>query len=298
MDKEMLGIIYALICLVLTAFNDFIFKMFARKERSKGLFCTIIGIFWMAALSWTLRNCGNIDWKSTIFWGCVSGVMSAGGNLLLIEGMSRQSAGLCSLIYRLNLVPTVIAAGIFLGEIPSMTQYIGIVLALFAIILFQWGNSAGNSDSSKWAVQAIVMVGIAAFMRAAMNLSYKYGFLHGANKDVVPFINSLFWIFGGLLYALIRERKIVKFDRKLVGYGVMSWGAGRGDRLFHGGLALLRQGLGGGSAGADEFHRHFCAGRAVPERKIFEKTSRRPALRYRRGDPAFTEVLGAVPESV
>ena len=94
MDKEMLGIIYALICLVLTAFNDFIFKMFARKERSKGLFCTIIGIFWMAALSWTLRNCGNIDWKSTIFWGCVSGVMSAGGNLLLIEGMSRQSAGL------------------------------------------------------------------------------------------------------------------------------------------------------------------------------------------------------------
>ena len=158
MDKEMLGIIYALICLVLTAFNDFIFKMFARKERSKGLFCTIIGIFWMAALSWTLRNCGNIDWKSTIFWGCVSGVMSAGGNLLLIEGMSRQSAGLCSLIYRLNLVPTVIAAGIFLGEIPSMTQYIGIVLALFAIILFQWGNSGGGSDSNKWAVQAIVMV--------------------------------------------------------------------------------------------------------------------------------------------
>ena len=222
MDKEMLGIIYALVCLVLTAFNDFIFKMFARKERSKGLFCTIIGIFWMAALSWTLRDCGNIDWKSTLFWGCVSGVMSAGGNLLLIEGMSRQSAGLCSLIYRLNLVPTVIGAGIFLGEIPSTTQYIGIVLALFAIILFQWGNSAGNSDSSKWALQAIVMVGIAAFMRAAMNLSYKYGFLHGANKDVVPFINSLFWIFGGLLYALIRERKIVKFDRKLVGYGVMS----------------------------------------------------------------------------
>ena len=222
MDKEMLGIIYALICLVLTAFNDFVFKLFARKERSKGLFCTIIGIFWMAALSWTLRDCGNIDWESTLLWGCFSGVMSAGGNLLLIEAMSRQSAGLCSLIYRLNLVPTVLGAGLFLSEIPSMTQYLGIVLALFAIILFQWGNSGGSADSQKWALQAIVMVGIAAFMRAGMNLSYKYGFLHGANKNVVPFINSLFWIFGGLLYALIRERKIVKFDRKLAGYGVMS----------------------------------------------------------------------------
>ena len=224
MDKEMLGIIYALICLVLTAFNDFIFKMFARKERSKGLFCTIIGIFWMAALSWTLRNCGNIDWKSTIFWGCVSGVMSAGGNLLLIEGMSRQSAGLCSLIYRLNLVPTVIAAGIFLGEIPSMTQYIGIVLALFAIILFQWGNSKGSGDPAKqkWALQAILPVVVAAVMRAGMGLSYKYGFLHGANQAAVPFINSVFWVIGGLIYAALKERKTVKFDRKLAGYGALS----------------------------------------------------------------------------
>lgn len=220
MDNEMRGIIFALCCLVFTAFNDFTFKLFARKERSKGLFCAIIGVFWMAALSWTLRNCGEIDWKSTLSWGTVSGIFSAGGNLLLIEGMARQSAGLCSLIYRLNMVPVVIGAALLLGEIPSMTQYAGIVLALFAIVLFQWGNSGG--DRQKWAMQAIIIVGIAAVMRAGMGLSYKYGFNHGANKDVVPFINSLFWIFGGLAYALIKERKLLKFDRKLAGYGALS----------------------------------------------------------------------------
>ena len=222
MNNEMRGIIFALICLILTAFNDFVFKLFARKERSKGLFCAIIGVFWMAALSWTLRGCGTVDWKSTLLWGCISGVMSAGGNLLLIEGMSRQSAGLCSLIYRLNMVPVVIGAAVFLGEIPSMTQYIGIVLALFAIILFQWGNGGGSGNDRKWALQAIVMVAAAAIMRACMGLSYKYGFLHGAHKDVVPFINSIFWIAGGLLYAVVWERKIVKFDRKLAGYGALS----------------------------------------------------------------------------
>lgn len=221
MDKEMLGVVYALICLVLTAFNDFLFKLFARKERSKGLFCAIIGVFWMAALFPTVRGCGEINWKSTLLWGCISGLMSAGGNLLLIEGMARQSAGLCSLIYRLNMVPVVIGAAVFLGELPSMTQYIGIVLALFAIILFQWGGS-GNGGSRKWALQAIMIVAAAAVMRACMGLSYKYGFLHGADRNMVPFINSLFWIVGGVLYAVIRERGFMKFDRKLAGYGALS----------------------------------------------------------------------------
>ena len=222
MSNEMRGIIFALICLILTALNDFIFKLFARKERSKGIFCAIIGVFWMAALSLTLRGCGTVDWENTLLWGCISGVMSAGGNLLLIEGMSRQSAGLCSLIYRLNMVPVVIGAAVFLGELPSTTQYIGIVLALFAVILFQWGNNGRNGSGRKWALQAILLVTVAAIMRACMGLSYKYGFMHGANKNVVPFINSIFWISGGLIYALIRERKILKFDWKQAGYGSLS----------------------------------------------------------------------------
>ena len=216
----MLGIAFALCCLLLTAVNDFMFKLFARKERSKGLFCAIIGIFWMAALSWTLRGSGKINWESTLFWGTVSGLFSAGGNLLLIEGMARQSAGMCSLIYRLNMVPVVIGAALFLGETPSIVQYLGIILALAAIFLFQGGNGGGNHQ--KWALNAMLTVGIAAILRAGMGLSYKYGFLHGANQAVVPFINSIFWIAGGILYAVIRERVCLKMDRKTLGYGAVS----------------------------------------------------------------------------
>ncbi|MBQ9336793.1 MAG: EamA family transporter [Lentisphaeria bacterium] len=221
-EKEMLGIVFALCCLVITALNDFMFKLFARTERSKGLFCMIVGLFWTVALSWTLCGSGEINWKATLFWGAVSGIFSAGGNLLLIEGMARQSAGLCSLIYRLNMVPVVLGAGLVLGEIPSTRQYIGIVLALLAIILFQWGSSRGDDGKIKWAVQATIVVGIAAVMRAGMGLSYKYGFTHGADRNWVPFINSLFWIFGGLLYAFLRERGKLKFDRILTGYGAAS----------------------------------------------------------------------------
>lgn len=49
------GIIFSRCCLIITALNDFVFKLFARKKRSKGLFCAIIGVFWMFTLFWTLR---------------------------------------------------------------------------------------------------------------------------------------------------------------------------------------------------------------------------------------------------
>ena len=221
MKNEMLGITFALCCLVITALNDFVFKLFARKERSKGLFCAIIGIFWMFTLFWTLDlKGGSVDWKSTLFWGSVSGIFSAGGNLLLIEGMSRQSAGLCSLIYRLNMVPVVIGAALLLGETPGVIQYFGVAAALGAILLFQYASSRGSG--SKWGGKAVLIVAVAAIMRAGMGLSYKYGFSHGADKNLVPFINSVFWIAGGVLYAFIKERSLLKPDRKLAGYGALS----------------------------------------------------------------------------
>ena len=220
MENEMLGIVFALLCMVITAVNDFVFKLFARKERSKGIFCAIIGLFWLTALSWTLKGNGKINWETTLIWGAVSGFLSAGGNLLLIESMSRQSVGLCSLVYRLNMVPVVIGAGLFLDEKPSIIQYIGVLAALGAILLFQWGSS--RDGKAKWAMRATLIVGVAAVMRAGMGLSYKYGFSHGADKNLVPLINSLFWILGGLLYAVIRERKLLKGDWKLAGYGAGS----------------------------------------------------------------------------
>ncbi len=49
-------------------------------------------------------------WQTTLFWGCASGFLSVSANILLIEAMGMQSAGICSTIYRLNLVPAVLGA--------------------------------------------------------------------------------------------------------------------------------------------------------------------------------------------
>ena len=218
----MLGVLCAFACLILTALNDFVFKLFARKERSKGLFVAIIGVFWLLALL-PLPHGEKVNWTATILWGSISGFFSAGGNILLIEGMSRQSAGLCSLIYRLNMVPVIIGASLFLGQTTGPLQYVGIACAIGAILLFQWGNSSGNSEAKKKVTAGIILVVIASLMRAGMGLSYDYGFDVGADKNAVPQINSLFWIVGGLLYAFTRERKMLRErDKKLLGYGALS----------------------------------------------------------------------------
>lgn len=211
-----MAVTFAFCCLVCSALNDFAFKLFARKERSRGMFIALIGTVWLLLLLWSPGN-----WREgvgvTLLWGCISGFFSVAGNLLLIEAMGHASVGMCSTIYRLNLVLVVVGAFLFIGETVTPLQLAGVVLALAAILaLFPGGGKL------EFRQIGFILVVIAAVMRAGMGLSYKYGFLQGADRQAVTLVNSLFWIAGGLLYAAFRERKIVLPDRKMLRYGGLS----------------------------------------------------------------------------
>ena len=58
------------------------------------------------------------------------------------------------------------------------------------------------------------MVLIGSLMRAGMGLSYRYGFQHGASEKYVVVVNSLFWIFGGVIYAFLRERSLMPYRKE------------------------------------------------------------------------------------
>lgn len=221
-----MAIIYAFACLFFSACNDFVFKLFARKPRSRGIFISLVGVCWALALTYPLLKAPEVtNWNATIIWGCISGLFSLLGNILLIEGMGKQSAGVCSTIYRLNLVPVVLLAWLLLGETITLIQLLGVILALIAIIGFfpnEKRVQATNPEEIKILRVGFFMVVIAAFLRAGMGISYKYGFSVGASKDMVVFINSLFWIVGGLLYSLFREKQFAIPDKKMLGYGLSS----------------------------------------------------------------------------
>jgi len=216
-----MAVMYALFSLLCSSGNDFIFKLFARKPRTRGIFCVLIGLFWGIL---TLA-CFNVDWttwKATLIWGSVIGFFSITANLLLIEAMGIQSAGVCSTIYRLNLVPVVFGAWLILGETVSLIQWIGIILAIGAVLCFLTLPDSGDSENKKLARIGIFMVILAAFLRAGMGLSYKYAFAAKADEFGVTAVIAAYWIIGGFLYALLREKKQVKIDKSLLFYGFLS----------------------------------------------------------------------------
>lgn len=215
-----MAVFYALCCLMCSALNDFIFKLFARKRRSRGMFAGLIGIVWFVLLcffpqDWT-------EWRTTLFWGCVSGFFSIAANLLLIEAMGMQSAGVCSTIYRLNLVPVVFGAWLLLGETISAKHWAGIAAAVLAILCFMSAPKERHRRFARFARLGILLVIAAAFLRAAMGIAYKYAFLNGADRTGILLVNALFWIIGGMWYGWRRERRLISFDRSMLIYSALS----------------------------------------------------------------------------
>ena len=217
-----MAIVFAFCCIFCSAANDFVFKLFARKPRSRGLFVFVIGIAW-ALTSLLLPDLRGVSWQTTLLWGVISGFFSVAGNLLLIEAMGKQSAGLCSTIYRLNLALVVPGAWLLFKENNTLLQGLGIALAFAAVLFFLPGSNSG--EKRKEAKLGILLVIIAAILRAGLGLSYKYAFNLGASANGINLVNALCWVVGGLIYFYLRERSgntAGALDKKVAGYGILS----------------------------------------------------------------------------
>ncbi len=155
----------------------------------------------------------------TLTWGLISGVLSVAANILLVEAMTLQDAGVCSTIYRLNLVVVALGAFLWLGEFLTFWKVGGILLAVVAVFLFL------RSDGEKLHIilrKGIILAVLAALFRAGMGLSYKQAFLEQADRSGLITLNGLLWIVGGIAYALFREKGVLFGNRKSWGYGVLS----------------------------------------------------------------------------
>ena len=231
-----MAVLLAFCCLGFAAFNDLVFKFFARKERSRGIFIFTVGVVLTVLLiafsalimifqpDWWNGYWWNENWKATLCWGAVCGLCSVVGNIFLIESMSRLSAGVCSTVYRLNLALVVPLAVIFFHESPPWYNWIGIALALAAVVAFM---PVGEKRASAGRPLDYVMLILAMSLRAGMGIGYKYAYDYAhASKMGVQIVNGLAWVVCGLVYYFLRERK--RFgarafvDGKMLGYGAGS----------------------------------------------------------------------------
>lgn len=215
-----MALIFALSCCFCTAVNDLVFRLYARKNRSRGAYVLIIGLVWTSVFLFFSDISFN-SWETTLLWGVISGIFSVAANIFLIEGMSHNDAGICSTIYRLNLVFVALGAFVLLGETVNFIKLLGIFFALAAIFMF-FLDTPHTQCSSK-VKTGFYLVGTAALLRAGMGLSYKYAFMHGADRNSLLIINGVLWIIGGAVYAAYREKHLgEKFGVKSWNYGLIS----------------------------------------------------------------------------
>ncbi len=123
-----------------------------------------------------------INWKleadkKSIFLGCVIGFTGAGGQLVLFQALRTGPAYLVFPFISLSPVITIILSYIFLKERASRKGWIGIVLALIAIIFlsYQPPNDV-NSSGFLWVILALVVFfawGIQAYIMRFANQTMK-----------------------------------------------------------------------------------------------------------------------------
>ena len=216
-----LMLFYTFCCLGCSAVNDLLFKFFARKERSRGLFVAAVGVVGTLLFLFLPDKTGE-NWLMTLIWGIICGIFSAVGNILLIESMSKLSAGVCSTIYRLNLALVVPFSLLFFHEELHWQQFIGVALAIAAVLCFLPGSAGNRQETPGKRFLPVIMIITACIFRAGLGLGCKYGPMVGASKNGINLIIEILWIISGLAYYFIKERGKYSLDAKLVRYSVVS----------------------------------------------------------------------------
>lgn len=95
----------------------------------------------------TVQSTGQSSGQSAITLGLISGVFYVGSFILYQYNIYRNGVLMSSTFMKLGvLVPTLVAIIVF-GEHPEITQIMGIILALAAILIINGGGKGGGAEN-------------------------------------------------------------------------------------------------------------------------------------------------------
>jgi drug/metabolite transporter (DMT)-like permease len=105
-----------------------------------------------------LINKGKLDYdRNSIFYGSLAGILGAVGQLVLFVALKTTPAYIVFPILSLTPVVTILLAVVFLKESTGLTGWIGIVLAVLAILLLSYVPSGQASTSGYlWIILTII----------------------------------------------------------------------------------------------------------------------------------------------
>lgn len=129
-------------------------------------------LFVMGRTGWKLQH----D-KKSIFYGCLIGLLGAGGQMVLFKAVTVGPTYLIFPIISLSPIITVVLSYLFLKERTGKLGTLGIVLAIIALPLFDYSKGSTEEDYGiLWFVLAILVLaawGIQAYFMKLANETMK-----------------------------------------------------------------------------------------------------------------------------
>ncbi len=150
----------------------------------------------------------------TINFGIVTGLILVLANILLLECLTHLDISLGATIYRLNTIGVVILSFLLLGEELGPYKLMAIGLGVFSVLLLY--NPSTSVSSKNIYLLFLGLIILASLLRASYGVVAKLAINQGASiQGMIPFI-ALCWVFGGLIYASLKEKRIRLTGKKLV----------------------------------------------------------------------------------
>jgi drug/metabolite transporter (DMT)-like permease len=215
------GVTFALLSMLFAGVNDVVFKKYAVKDRSRGMYVLGIGFVWailQILFSFITKTSFSFDFTS-IYYGLLAGLILAGANILLIESLTHINVSLGSTVYRLNTIAVVILSFIFLGESLEPIKLAGIAFGIASVLLLYHGDNV-KAASDKFILFFWLAI-FASLLRAAYGVVSKVGLLAFADINTIILLAALCWIGSGALYAKYVERRFVVTKKKIL-YSILS----------------------------------------------------------------------------
>ena len=215
------GVNFALLSMLFAGINDVIFKKYAVKKRSRGMYVLGVGLTW-AVLQILYSSFSRISFNFdiiTIQYGLLAGVILAAANISLIEGLTHIDVSLGSTVYRLNTIGVVVLSFVFLSEGLEFVKLTGITFGIIAVLLlYKSNNRKPASHTTKIFFWLVVF---ASLLRAAYGVVSKVGLVESADKNAIILLAAICWIFGGAFYAKYVEKRFIVNKKKIL-YSVAS----------------------------------------------------------------------------
>jgi len=161
------------------------------SEEGRGNRLLLIGInYTVAAVLAFLLIRGDVYWPGwkAFTLGASAGVDFVLGFLLMLSGMSMGPLAVPVTVMRLSVAVPIVASIMIWNERPGIYPSMGIVLGIFAIILFGAGLSDGRSRESSGRGYWFVIVSLFLVMGAGDLLLKAY-------REIIPGMDRIFFTF-------------------------------------------------------------------------------------------------------